>query len=160
MKPLPTRLRFVLPGYVLCPNVQFGTKRASLVLSRAVPAAHLCSYNLQQCDAIRDFKKFHYSPKVDRLQACSVPVGFWGEEGDGKGERGNAEDGGKGNGNEVGPKGKRRWGKGKGTKGMSVSCLVNIGRLLRTCSDFKFSVDDSLELSGIQYTPPRQTRHR
>ena len=87
--------------------MQFGTKRASLVLSRAVPAAHLCSYNLQQCDAIRDFKKFHYSPKVDRLQACSVPAGFRGEEGNGKGERGNAADGRKGNGNEVGPKGKR-----------------------------------------------------
>ena len=34
------------------------------------------------------------------------------------------------------------------------------GRLLWTCSDFKFSVGDSLELSGIQFTPPKWTRHR
>jgi len=27
-------------------------------------------------------------------------------------------------------------------------------------SDFKFSVGDSLELSGIQFTPPKRTRHR
>jgi len=35
-----------------------------------------------------------------------------------------------------------------------------IGRLLWTCSDFKFSVGDSLELSGIHFTPPKRTRHR
>ena len=44
-------------------------------------------------------------------------------------------------------------------------CVVSgvpvwIGRLLWTCSDFKFSVGDSLELSGIQFTPPKRTRHR
>ena len=64
--------------------MQFGTKRASLVLSRAVPAAHLCSYNLQQCDAIRDFKKFHYSPKVDRLQASPFRLDFGERKGMGK----------------------------------------------------------------------------
>jgi len=37
---------------------------------------------------------------------------------------------------------------------------VWIGRLLWTCSDFKFSVGDSLELSGIQFTLPKRTRHR
>ena len=40
------------------------------------------------------------------------------------------------------------------------SVQVWIGRLLWTCSDFKFSVGDSLELSGIQFTPPKWTRHR
>jgi len=44
-------------------------------------------------------------------------------------------------------------------------CVVSgmavwIGRLLLTCSDFRFSVVDSLELSRIQFTPPMQTRHR
>ena len=33
-------------------------------------------------------------------------------------------------------------------------------QLLLTCSDFKFSVGDSLELSGITFTPPKRTRHR
>ena len=42
---------------------------------------------------------------------------------------------------------------------LSVSCLW-IGRLLWTCSNFNFSVGDSLELSGIQVTPPKRTRHR
>ena len=37
---------------------------------------------------------------------------------------------------------------------------VWIGQLLLTCSNFKFSVGDSLELSGIQFTPPKRTRHR
>ena len=37
---------------------------------------------------------------------------------------------------------------------------VWIGWLLWTCSDFKFSVCDSLELSGIQFTLPKRTRHR
>jgi len=44
-------------------------------------------------------------------------------------------------------------------------CVVSgvpvwIGWLLWTCSDFKFSVCDSLELSGIQFTLPKRTRHR
>jgi len=44
---------------------------------------------------------------------------------------------------------------------LSVSCLVcRCGRLLRTSSCCKFSVGDSLELSGIQFTQPRRTRHR
>ena len=38
--------------------------------------------------------------------------------------------------------------------------LVWIGRLLWTCSDFQFSVGDSLELLGIHFTPPKRTRHR
>ena len=33
------------------------------------------------------------------------------------------------------------------------------GRLLWTCSHFKFSVGDSSELSGIQFTPPKRTRN-
>ena len=46
-----------------------------------------------------------------------------------------------------------------------VVCVVSgvvvwIGQLLLTCSDFKFSVNDSLELSGIQFTPPKRTRQR
>jgi len=36
---------------------------------------------------------------------------------------------------------------------------VCIGRLLLTCSDFKFSVGDGFELSEIQFTPPKRTRH-
>ena len=47
------------------------------------------------------------------------------------------------------------------------SCLCRVwcaavwtGRLLWTCSDFKFSVGDSPVLSGIQFTPPKRTRHR
>jgi len=44
-------------------------------------------------------------------------------------------------------------------------CVVSgvpvwIGWLLWTCSDFKFSVCDSLELSGIQFTLPKRTQHR
>jgi len=44
-------------------------------------------------------------------------------------------------------------------------CVVSgvpvwIARLLWTCSDFKFSVGDSLELSGIRFIPPKQTRRR
>ena len=35
-----------------------------------------------------------------------------------------------------------------------------LSMMLLTCSDFKFSVGDSLELSGIQFTPPKRTRHR
>ena len=46
----------------------------------------------------------------------------------------------------------------------SCLCLsgvaVWIGQLLLTCSDFRFTVGDSLELSGIQFTPPKQTWHR
>jgi len=47
----------------------------------------------------------------------------------------------------------------------TVLCVVSgatmwIAQLLLTCSDFRFSGGDSLELSGIQFTPPRQTRHR
>ena len=38
--------------------------------------------------------------------------------------------------------------------------VVWIGQLLITCSDFKFSISDSLELSGIQFTPPKRMRHR
>ena len=46
-----------------------------------------------------------------------------------------------------------------------IVCVVSgvvvwIGQLLLTCSDFKFSVNDSLELSGIQFTPPKRTRQR
>ena len=37
---------------------------------------------------------------------------------------------------------------------------VNWGQLLLTCSDFKSSVGDSLELSGIQFTTPKRTRYR
>ena len=43
---------------------------------------------------------------------------------------------------------------------VSSGVPVWIGRLLWTCSDFKFSVGDSLELSGIQFTPPKRTQHR
>ena len=44
-------------------------------------------------------------------------------------------------------------------------CVVSgvpvwMGPLLRTCSDFRFSVGDSLEFSGIQFTPPKRTWHR
>jgi len=44
-------------------------------------------------------------------------------------------------------------------------CVVSgtavwIGQLLWTCSDFKFSVSNSLELRGIQFTPPKWTQHR
>jgi len=51
------------------------------------------------------------------------------------------------------------------TRQNSPVCVVSgvaiwIGQLLLTCPDFKFSVDDSLELSGIQFTPPKRTRHR
>ena len=43
---------------------------------------------------------------------------------------------------------------------LSVSCrVVCIGQLLLTYLDFKFSVGDNLELSGIQFTPPKRTRH-
>jgi len=41
---------------------------------------------------------------------------------------------------------------------LSASCLAC--RLLWTCSDYKFSVGDSFELSGIQFTPQKRTRHR
>jgi len=47
----------MLPGLVVlvrprvCPDVKFYTKCAVLVLIYAVLSAHLCSYNLQQCDA-------------------------------------------------------------------------------------------------------------
>ena len=41
-----------------------------------------------------------------------------------------------------------------------VSCAtVWIGQLLWTCSDFTSSVGDSLEWSGIRFTPPKRTRH-
>ena len=41
------------------------------------------------------------------------------------------------------------------------SCLCRVQcELLWTCSDFKLSVGDSLELSGIQFTPPKRTRQR
>ena len=46
---------------------------------------------------------------------------------------------------------------------LSVSCLAwqcELHNCKLTCSDFGFSVGDSLELSGIQFTPSRQTRHR
>ena len=33
-------------------------------------------------------------------------------------------------------------------------------QLLLTCTDLNFSVGDSLELSGIQFTPLKRTRHR
>jgi len=52
------------------------------------------------------------------------------------------------------------------TRQTKQSCLVvygfamGTGQLLITGSEFKFSVGDSLELSRIQFTPPRQTRHR
>ena len=43
----------------------------------------------------------HYSPKAYRLLACSVPAGFRGEEGKGKGrEKGNEEKGNDEDGNE------------------------------------------------------------
>ena len=41
-----------------------------------------------------------------------------------------------------------------------VTVTVWIERLLLTCSDFTFSVGDSLELSDIQFKPPKRTRHR
>ena len=45
---------------------------------------------------------------------------------------------------------------------LSGSCLAwrCEVHLLLTCLDFTFSVGYSLELSRIQFTPPRQTRHR
>jgi len=66
----------------------------------------------------------HYSPKADRLLACSISAEFCGEEGkgkrgEGKGEKNNGEDGKEGK--MKGSKGKGRvegrigeWYKGKG----------------------------------------------
>ena len=41
---------------------------------------------------------------------------------------------------------------------LSVSCLAWTGQLLWTCSDLKLSLGDSLELSGIQFTPQKRTQ--
>ena len=51
------------------------------------------------------------------------------------------------------------------TRQNSAVCVVSgvavcTGQLLLTCSDFKFSVGDSPELSTIQFTPPKLSRHR
>ena len=35
-----------------------------------------------------------------------------------------------------------------------------MGQLMLTCSDLKVLVGDSLELSKIQFTPPKRTRYR
>ena len=47
----------------------------------------------------------------------------------------------------------------------SPACVVSVAWRCELddcsdCSDFKFSVGDSLELSGIQFTSPKRTRHR
>jgi len=66
----------------VCPNVQFYTKRAVIVLICAALTANLCSYNLLQCNATWMFSKIlcifpsKISPKADRLLACAVPANF------------------------------------------------------------------------------------
>ena len=100
------------PGGV-CANVKFNTKRAALVLFCAVLTAHLCSYNIQQCDA---------SLRTPLRELTALPQASWLDFGEWKG-RGKLDRkrrdrkgwGGKENEKEV--KGKKRGKKEKGTKG-------------------------------------------
>ena len=84
------------------PNVQFYTKCAVLVLICAVLTVHLCSYNLQQCDA---------TPRTLLGELTTLPQTSWLDFGERK-ERG------KGGERERGGKQKaKRMGKKKEVKG-------------------------------------------
>ena len=68
------------------PNVQFYTKCAVLVLICAVLTVHLCSYNLQQCDA---------TPRTLLGELTTLPQTSWLDFGERK-ERGKGGEKGKG----------------------------------------------------------------
>ena len=63
------------PGGV-CANVKFYTKRAALVLFCAVLTAHLCSYNIKQCDA---------SLRTPLRELTALPQASWLDFGEWKG---------------------------------------------------------------------------
>ena len=112
----------MLPGLVVlvrprvCPGVQFYTKCAVLVLIYAALTAHLCSYNLQQCDA---------TPLTPLGELTALPQTSWLDFGERK-RRGKGR--GKGSGGKERRRGQR---KGREEGGREMERKKKKGRMER-----------------------------
>jgi len=112
------------------PNVQFYTKCAVLVLICAVLTVHLCSYNLQQCDA---------TPRTLLGELTTLPQTSWLDFGERK-ERGKGGEKGKGRkakGKKNGKKRSEREKRGEKEKGTKHRCIKNVQIKIKNVKNVK-----------------------